>query len=48
MKEHHLANIVSAVGLTFSLANINQLLTMVSLLVAIGLNIHLIYKNYKK
>jgi len=48
MKEHHLANIISAVGITFSLANINQILTMVSLLIAISLNIHLIYKNNKK
>jgi len=48
MKEHHIANTVSALGITLSIANINQLLTMFSLLLAIGLNIHLIYKNFKK
>jgi len=48
MKEHHLANIVSVFGISMSLADINALLTMVSLVIAIGLNVHLIIKNMKK
>jgi len=48
MKEHHLANITSVLGLSLSLADINALLTMASLLIAIGLNVHIIIKNMKK
>jgi len=48
MKEHHIANTMSVLGLSLSLADINAILTTVSLIIAIGLNIHLIIKNNKK
>jgi hypothetical protein len=48
MKEHHIANVTSVLGISLSLADINALLTMASLLIAIGLNIHLLIKNMKK
>lgn len=48
MKEHHIANVISVFGISLSLADINALLTMTSLLIAIGLNIYLLIKNIKK
>jgi len=41
-----LANILTAFGITLSIAEINDLLTTFSLLVALGMNIHIILKRY--
>ena len=48
MKEHHIANAVSIFGISMSIADINALLTMASLMIAIGLNIFLLVKAIKK